>query len=265
MTNWLEQLNEVARTHTDHVIVTLVNVLGSAPQEVGAKILVTKEGLRYGTVGGGKIEAFCIKHAIELLQSKSAPEMGTYNLQTQIGMTCGGEVSVFFDTQFFSTWSVAVFGAGHVSQELCRVMQTWSCQVQVFDTRKEWIEKLPDSYNIKKVLTENMSHHVGALPDETYLMSLTQGHTADVPVLETALKQHQRFAFLGVIGSKMKGEKIKNELRQRGVSEEALNRLHCPIGLDFGDNTPPEIAISIAAQLLSYKSQLAANKGSSHD
>lgn len=262
MTVWLEHLSEVSRTHTDHAVVTLVNVRGSAPQEVGAKILVTKEGLRYGTIGGGKIEAFCIKRAMEMLHSRSAADMGTYNLQKDIGMTCGGEVSVFFDTQFFSIWSVAIFGAGHVSQELCRVMQTWSCQLQVFDNRKEWIDKLPESFNIKKVPTENMANHVDGLPDGTYLMSLTQGHAADVPVLERALKQHQRFSFLGVIGSKMKGEKIKGELRQRGISEEALVRLHCPIGLDFGDNTPPEIAISIAAQILSYKSKLSESKGS---
>jgi xanthine dehydrogenase accessory factor len=258
MTHWLEQLNDVNKSHTDHVIVTLVNVRGSAPQELGAKMLVTKEGLRYGTVGGGKIEAYCLKKAAEMLQSQADPEMGTYNLQKDIGMTCGGEVSLFFDTQFFSRWSVAIFGAGHVSQELCRVMQTWSCQIQVFDNRKEWIDKLPDSINIKKVHTETMSAHVDGLPDGTYLMSLTQGHSADVPVLVSALKQHQRFAFLGVIGSEMKGEKIKGELRNQGVPEEAIQRLHCPIGLPFGDNTPPEIAISIAAQLLTYKTQATA-------
>jgi len=262
MTVWLEHLSDVSRSHTDHVIVTLVNVRGSAPQEVGAKMLVTIDGLRYGTVGGGKIEGFCIKHAMEMLQSKSPSFLGTYNLQSDIGMTCGGEVSVFFDTQYFSTWSVAIFGAGHVSQELCRVMQTWSCQLQVFDNRKEWVDKLPDAFNIKKVHTENMASHVDGLPDGTYLMSLTQGHAADVPVLEEALKQHQRFSFLGVIGSKMKGEKIKGELRKLGVSEDAIQQLHCPIGLDFGDNTPPEIAISIAAQILSYKSKLSDSKGS---
>lgn len=262
MTVWLEHVTEVAQKHVDHVIVTLVNARGSAPQEVGAKMLVTIEGLRYGTVGGGKIEAFCIKKAVEMLTTKTPSEMGTYNLQKDIGMTCGGEVSMFFETQFFSTWSVAVFGAGHVSQELCRIMQTWSCQVQVFDNRKEWVDKLPSAFNIKKVYTENMASHVDALPDGTFLMSLTQGHAADVPVLEKALKQHQRFAFLGVIGSKMKGEKIRAELRQRGVSEESLKRLNCPIGLDFGDNTPPEIAVSIAAQLLTYKTKLSETKGS---
>lgn len=255
MTLWLEQLKTTSDARQDHVIVTLVNARGSAPQEVGAKMLVTKEGLRYGTVGGGKIEAYCLKKSMDMLMAKAPPEMGTYNLQKDIGMTCGGEVSVFFDTQFFSSWFVAIFGAGHVSQELCRVMQTWACQVQVFDTRKEWLDKLPDSFNIKKIHTDNMAQHVANLPQGTFLMSLTQGHAADVPVLEAALNQHTHFKFLGVIGSRLKGEKIKSELRQRGIPDLALQRLHCPIGLDFGDNTPPEIAISIAAQILTYKTQ----------
>lgn len=255
MTLWLEHVNEVNKSHTDHVIVTLVGIRGSAPQELGAKMLVTEKGLSFGTVGGGKIEAYCIKVAAELLKNKSLPQMGTYNLQKDIGMTCGGEVSLFFDTQFFSKWSVAIFGAGHVSQELCRVMQTWSCHIQVFDTRKEWLDKLPDSFNIRKVHTDSMASHVSTLPDGSYVMSLTQGHAADVPVLEAALKQFQRFSFLGVIGSQLKGEKIKSELKKLGIIDQALERLHCPIGLDFGDNTPPEIAISIAAQLLTYKSK----------
>ncbi|MBL7545038.1 MAG: xanthine dehydrogenase accessory protein XdhC [Bdellovibrionaceae bacterium] len=255
MNQWLEYLNDVTRNLTDHIIVTLVNARGSAPQEIGAKMLVTSSKLVYGTVGGGKIEAHCLKVAAEMLENKANPQIHTYNLQKDIGMTCGGEVTLFFDTQFFSRWSVAIFGGGHVSQELCRVMQTWSCQIRVFETRKEWLDKLPASPNIHPTLTENMAQHVESLPQGTYLMSLTQGHSADVPVLEAALKQHERFVFLGVIGSAMKGEKIKSELRQRGVSEQAIERLHCPIGLEIGDNTPPEIAISIAAQLLTYKSK----------
>lgn len=262
MTVWLEHVNYITQKYIDHVIVTLVGARGSAPQEVGAKMLVTAEGLRYGTVGGGKIEAFCLKKAAEMLVAKSPSTLGTYNLQKDIGMTCGGEVSVFFETQFFNAWVVAVFGAGHVSQELCRIMQTWSCQVHVFDHRQEWLDKLPNAFNIKKIHTENIASHVDELPDNTFLMSLTQGHASDVPVLEKALKQHTRFAFLGVIGSQVKSEKIRDQLRQQGVPQEALQRLHCPIGLDFGDNTPPEIAVSIAAQLLTYKTKILKTKGS---
>lgn len=254
MTTWLEHLFELTTQQIDHVEVILVNARGSAPQEVGAKMVVTSEGLRFGTVGGGKIEAHCIQHAQDILKNKAASIMATYNLQKDIGMTCGGEVSIFFDPRYFSKWTVAVFGAGHVAQELCRVMQTWACRVKVYDTRKEWIDKLPRSPNFDIQLTDTLSAQVAELPKGTYLLSLTQGHAADVPVLEAALKNHEHFAFIGVIGSAVKAERIKSELHARHVSDVALSRLQCPIGLDFGDNTPPEIAISIAAQVLMLKS-----------
>lgn len=253
MMNWLENLFELTTNQIDHVEVILVSVRGSAPQEVGAKMIVTSDGLRFGTVGGGKIEAHCIRHAQELLKKKSAAEMATYNLQTDIGMTCGGEVSLFFDTRFFSPWTVAIFGAGHIAQELCRVMQTWSCRVKVYDSRTEWIDKLPTAFNIEKILTDDLASHVIALPSGTLLLSLTQGHAADIPVLEAALKIHKKFSFIGVIGSAVKAQRIRAELQALNISEEALSRLHCPVGLDFGDNTPAEIAISIAAQILMFK------------
>lgn len=254
MTPWLEHLLELVNKKIDYVQVTLVNVRGSAPQEIGAKMLVNKEGLLFGTIGGGKIEAHCIRSAQNMLESISSSMLVTYNLQTDIGMTCGGEVSLFFETHYFKQWTVAVFGAGHVAQELCRVMQTWSCQVKIFDPRKEWIDKIPNLSHFEKVITENSADHVAGLPKGTYLLSLTQGHSSDVPVLEVALKNHNHFSFLGVIGSSVKADKIKAELRKRNVIESALEHLHCPVGLELGDNSPPEIAISIAAQILLFKS-----------
>jgi xanthine dehydrogenase accessory factor len=246
---WM-QLTEAKQ---DHVVVSLTGIKGSAPQVVGSKMLVTKTGLHWGTVGGGKIEAHCIRYSQEILKNKTSAESKTWNLQTDIGMSCGGEVSLFFDPHLFSNWTVAIFGAGHVSQELCRLMQTWACQVLVFDTREEWINKLPSSSNIQKKVSTNPSIEVTSLPKGTFLLSMTQGHAFDVPVLAEAFKNHEHFAYIGVIGSKVKAQKIKKELQDLEISPGSIDRLVCPIGLDIGDNTPAEISISIAAQLISLK------------
>lgn len=254
MIGWLEHLFELSQAKRNHVVVTLVSIEGSAPQVVGAKMIVTEDGLHFGTVGGGKIEAHCISLSQDFLKTKSSSQLKTYNLQKDIGMSCGGEVSLFFETYFFTQWTVAIFGAGHVSQELCRVLQTWSCQVRVFDNRKEWIDRLPNSANIVRKLSTNMADEVLTLPTGALLLSLTQGHSADVPILDIALKNIERFQFVGVIGSDVKALRIRSELLKLGVPAEALRQLHCPLGLDFGDNTPPEIAISIAAQILMIKS-----------
>ncbi len=255
MMGWLEQLFKIGCDKVNHVVVTLVEIKGSAPQIIGAKMIVTAQGLYFGTVGGGKIEAHCIKLAQEFIKTGTGSQMHTFNLQKDIGMTCGGEVSLFFDTHFFTQWTIAIFGAGHVSQELCRILQTWSCQVKVFDTRQEWINKLGLSSNIEAKFATDLANEVKLLPNGTFLLSLTQGHSADVPVLEVALKLIERFRFIGVIGSDIKRQRIKSELADLGVAQKALDFLRCPVGLDIGDNTPPEIALSIAAQILMIKSE----------
>ncbi len=253
MSGWINASMELNERRIDYVLVTLANIRGSAPQIVGSKMLVTNEGLNFGTVGGGKIEAHCIRFSQEILKTQRSVEMHTWNLQKDIGMSCGGEVTMLFEPQFFSQWNVAIFGAGHVSQELCRVMQTWACSVRVFDTRREWLERLPKSFNINAKHSENLASEVTNLPPGTFLLSMTQGHAFDVPVLTEALKRHENFAFVGVIGSRIKGDKIRKELREAGVSDIAIERVVCPVGMPFGDNTPPEISISIAAQLLSLR------------
>jgi len=246
----LHRLNEA---RAPYVLVTLTALRGSAPQVVGSKMLVASEGSIWGTVGGGKIEAHCIRHALRLLADASGAESRTWNLQTEIGMTCGGEVSFFFDPVSFGTWHVSVFGAGHVSQELCRVLRTWTCQVSVFDTRREWLERLPKSPNIEPRLSADLAGEVRALPKSSFVLSLTQGHAVDVPVLREALLRVDELSFVGVIGSKQKAARIKKDLREMGIPPAALARLTCPVGLDIGNNTPPEIAISIASQLLALR------------
>jgi xanthine dehydrogenase accessory factor len=216
-------------------------------------MLVTKSGLYWGTVGGGKIEAHAINYAQGILSEEGKSHAREWNLQKDIGMSCGGEVTLFFDINQALIWNVAVFGAGHVSQEVCRVLTTWTCQVSVFDTRPDWLERLPISGNLEKKISANLGQEVAALPKGTFLLCLTQGHAADVPVLFEAFKKPQDFSFIGAIGSEVKAGKIKSELIAMGSPKEAVDKLVCPVGLPIGDNTPSEIAISIAAQLLAVR------------
>ena len=255
--SWADSVQRLTSERRDFVLVSLTAIRGSAPQIVGAKMIVTANGLESGTVGGGKIENHCIEHAKLLLEQQSDSEQRTWNLQTDIGMTCGGEVTMFFDCNRFKKWNIAIFGAGHVAQELMRVMSSWEqCSITLSDPREEWVSKVPEASHIQKSVQESHEERVSNLPDGTFVVSLTRGHSADIPVLEAALREEHRFPFIGVIGSKVKGNKIKKELSEKGISQQALERLICPIGLPFGDNTPPEIAISIAAQLLTVKDSL---------
>ncbi len=255
MTSFAKSLTALNEQNNSFVLVTLINIKGSAPQVIGAKMLVTSEGLYWGTVGGGKIEAHCIRHAKNLLQHKAGAETQTWNLQKDIGMSCGGEVSLFFDVTLVDSWHISIFGAGHISQELCRVLQTWSCQVSVFDTRADWLEKLPSAENINKKLSASLAQEVLTLPQKSFLLCMTMGHATDLPILMEAYKKFEIFSLVGVIGSDIKAEKIKKELLESGANSSQVSQLASPLGLPIGNNTPSEIAISICALLLAKRDQ----------
>ena len=246
---------ELTEARKKFVTVTLVDGRGSVPQETGAKMLVDPDGLVSGTVGGGKIENQALQYAQKmLLENSELPSRGmvTWNLQRDIGMTCGGEVSLFFESYFNKTWNIAVFGAGHVAQALVRTLLTLDCNIYCIDSRAKWIEKLPKHVSLKAICREDMASEVATLPENCSIVSMTQGHSTDVPVLKEVFSV-DKFAFVGVIGSAVKAARIRKELLELNVPSEKLDRLRCPVGLDIGNNTPAEIAISIAAQLLSVR------------
>jgi xanthine dehydrogenase accessory factor len=249
----LEQAAELDRAGLPFAMVTLVESLGSAPQDAGARMIVTPNGLHAGTVGGGKVEAKAITHAMEMLAKRSdQPELVNWTLKGDVGMTCGGSVKFFFETHHAHVWRIVIFGAGHVTQALVPVLLPLKCYLTVFDTRADWLEKLPAGRNLSLKTSDCLADEVDALPDDIFLICMTQGHSTDLPVIARALTRKQ-FPYIGVIGSKAKAAVLKKELLQAGVSEERAGDFHCPIGLDFGSNDPHEIALSIAAQLLTIR------------
>jgi xanthine dehydrogenase accessory factor len=252
-----EQLVGLEKEGVPFVLVTLVDALGSTPQDPAAKMLVTKEGLYSGTVGGGKVEAAALKLAAEVLAAGDAkPRFVSWTLKGDVGMTCGGSVKFYFEPHFGAgPWSIAVFGAGHVAQALVPVLIPLPCQITVIDSRSEWLERLPRSHNLRAIHAETPESIVPSLPGDAYLVVMTMGHATDRPVLKRALSE-RNFPFIGVIGSAAKAAILRGELANEGVPPELSSQFHCPIGLDFGTNHPHEIALSIAAQLLTERDRI---------
>ncbi|MBT5094511.1 MAG: xanthine dehydrogenase accessory protein XdhC [Halobacteriovoraceae bacterium] len=235
-----------------YVEVIIVDQRGSGPSLIGARAKISSSGIYQGTVGGGKVEAKAIELALELIAEKSnQKKLVKWNLQKDIGMTCGGEVSLFFDCINPYAWEIAVFGAGHVSQALVPLLCTLDCQVTCIDSRSDWLSKIPDFKNLVKIEAAEMADEVEKLSEKSWLLSLTMGHSFDTPILLKSYQHFKELPYRGVIGSAQKAQVIKSELREKGVSLEQLESLHCPLGLPIGNNTPAEIAISISAQLLS--------------
>jgi xanthine dehydrogenase accessory factor len=252
MTELWQTMTSLSQRGEPFVCVTLVKARGSVPQEVGAKLIAGAQGRISGTIGGGRVEQAVIQRAAELLQNADASPCTTvdWNLQRDIGMTCGGEVTFLFEIHRPAAWQIVIFGAGHVAQALVRTLIPLPCRVLVLDTRPEMLALVPPAANVEARLQEPLVDAVPGLPDRAYVLLMTQGHRSDKPVLEQILKTRQ-FPYLGVIGSASKAAVLRRELRESGIEGEPAFR--CPMGLPIGRDTPEEIAISIAAELLQVR------------
>jgi xanthine dehydrogenase accessory factor len=218
-------------------------------------MLVTPAGLHAGTVGGGRVEARAIVLAQDLLASNDAPradpQFVNWTLKGDVGMTCGGSVKLYFEPHPAggSAWSIAIFGAGHITQALLPVLQPLPCSINVFDTRPEWLGRISAGWNVRVNLVPELAPVIDSLPPQCFVLCMTQGHTTDRPILSRALKTRD-FPYLGCIGSDAKSAILRQELIADGLSPERAREFFCPIGLELGTNHPHEIALSIAAQLV---------------
>ena len=252
-----DQLVALQHDGTAFVLVVLVESLGSAPQDTGAKMLVTGAGLLAGTVGGGKVEAKAIALSQEMLTAGGTrPRFASWTLKGDVGMTCGGSVKLYFEPHPAggpgAGWPIWIFGAGHVVQALVPVLAPLDCLVTVVDPRREWLDRLPRAANVRYRQSDQPEELVPEMPDGAFLLCLTKGHASDRPVLQRALAE-RKFPFIGVIGSAAKAAVLRRELVAAGLPAKRARQFHCPVGLPFGNNDPREIAVSIVAQLLTER------------
>jgi xanthine dehydrogenase accessory factor len=238
--------------------VTIVDKRGSIPQVVGARAVFTDQGRIAGTVGGGRLELQCLTTAAELL---SAPQiertrLRTWNLRKDIGMTCAGEVTLFFEVHRPDfDWQIVVFGAGHVSQTLCRLLVELDCRVTCVDPRLDWLDRLPTHPRLTRRLVENYVDGVGEIPDRATVIIMTKGHSFDVPILCGIETSGKPLSYLGAIGSTSKAAVLRRDLREAGASAEFVDTVICPMGDKIGNNTPAEISFGIIAQILRQRTR----------
>jgi xanthine dehydrogenase accessory factor len=254
MATFFEAQNELAESGTPFVAVTVVDTMGSTPQDRGAKMLVTAEERVHGTVGGGKVEARAIQEAQTMLADDHAPKtrFHQWSLEKDIGMTCGGIVRVYFEAFNVTRWNIVVFGAGHVAQAVIHILKTLDCRITCIDPREEWLARLPSSPKLTKVLAPDMPSHVASIPEGSFVLLMTMGHTTDKPILIEILRTRS-FPYLGVIGSNAKAKRLRQDVINAGLPQESTKAFFCPVGLEIGSNHPHEIAVSVAAQMLQVR------------
>ena len=144
---------------------------------------------------------------------------------------------------------VYIFGAGHVGAALCHLASYVDFEVVMIDDRDEYAnpENLPDASETIVANFENAFSSI-SIDQDSYIVIVTKGHAHDRTTLSHALKT--KACYIGMIGSQRKTKLIFDSLVNEGFAESDLERVHAPIGLSIGGETPQEIAVSIVAELI---------------
>lgn len=147
-----------------------------------------------------------------------------------------------------------LFGGGHVGQALVPVLAKVGFRVTVFDNRKELAttEHFPTAEHVIYGDYNNIYANV-KLTENDYVVIMTPGHQSDYALLEQVLRNQTKY--VGCIGSRHKIVKTQAMLREAGISEDRIASVHSPIGLPILAETPDEIAISIAAEMIRCRAE----------
>ena len=147
---------------------------------------------------------------------------------------------------------LVIFGGGHISQPLAKIATMLGYLVTVIDDRPEFTTPaiFPDADKLYTMDFKEVFERL-QFPTDTAYVIVTRGHGGDKVCLQQVLA-HGLYSYVGMIGSRTKNKQIFDDLRAIGVSQEQIDTVHAPIGLPIGGQTPAEIAVSIAGELVQH-------------
>lgn len=251
-----DRLRERLTTGAAFVVCTIVSAHGSVPRKVGTKMIVRPGGAIDFTLGGGPFEALVIEDAQELLR-RDENEIKAYKFlpagENSTGMTCGGEVEVFFEV-YRRAPRLVVFGGGHVALPLVRLAANTGFRVAVIDDRVEFAE--PERFPDASEVVHAEAGYVGTdfpLEEDDWVVVVTRCHQTDEVCLRHVLDEDLRPAYAGVVASRRKAKVLFAKLIQDGYERARLEEIRSPIGLDIGAETPEEIAVSILGEIIAAR------------
>ncbi len=254
MTSIYQAMAEIEKLGKAGVVCTIMHSAGSVPRREGSKMLVYPDGSFIGTVGGGEVESRVIQEALQALKEGTnrvvsykmvSPEKGDPGI-------CGGQLEVFVEP-ILPRSTLVVIGGGHVGKAVSHLASWLGFRVAVSDDRPEWCtpELHPDADEFVVTPLAELPEHLEITP-QTYLVLTTRGLSVDAPGLPALLRSPA--AYIGIIGSKRRWISTRKQiLADTDVTEEELNRVHSPIGLELNAETPEEIAVSIMAEVIALR------------
>jgi len=249
-----EEIVRLRQEGCSGALATIVRRLGSTPRKDHAKMLVRQDGSFVGTVGGGCVEAEVWRHANQVMESGRATlvkyELTQEDTENE-GLVCGGTVEIFIEPVIPEP-TLILMGAGHLGQAIAEAADRVGFQVVVLDDRESFAnrERFPRA---REVIVDSFRTGLSrtTVTVNTFILVITRGHSHDHAALEQAIKTEARY--VGLVGSRRKIQLIVENLLEQGYDPERFKRLYAPIGLAIGSETPEEIAISVAAELIAIR------------
>jgi xanthine dehydrogenase accessory factor len=244
-----QELANIAARGQRAVLATVTSSRGSVPRKPGTKMIIRDDGSLVGSIGGGNVEQAVQEKAADVMQS-GEPQTIHFDLTgsgEEAWMICGGQMDVFLEP-VLPAETMYLFGAGHLSQTTAAVAKMLGFRVVVIDPRSEYNnnDRFPDADALVVEEYENAFPKLN-VSENAYIVIYTPGHVSDEKCLQFAVGTAAKY--VGMIGSKRKVKEIKERLRNKGVSQQQLDEIHAPIGLEINAETPEEIAISILGEI----------------
>jgi len=256
------------------VLATVLNTSGSVPGKTGARLAMSShEQTWVGTVGGAGLEHRVLQRCRVLLNEASHPfaEVLTFGLNkgakgyevTPLDSLCGGRVSIAVEVMIPMP-HVHIMGGGHCGEALATTLHGLGWDYSVHDTRDAYVshDKFPHAVERSSATVAGILEGESAESLTRFSDILLLGHdwAEDQQRLLGLLRlfgqadvkldgrQHPR---IGVIGSRSKWQAFEEAAREEGISQTLLDQVICPIGLNIGAQSPEEIAVAVAAQIMS--------------
>jgi len=257
MTLIYRKVNELLERQETFALATIVDYKGSVPRRL-AKMIITKDFKTYGTIGGGCVEGQVAEQAALMLrEGAKGVVIKSYDLVEEefggVGMSCGGKIDVAIEIVEPDP-ELIIAGSGHLSTALSKLATRLGFDIIVIDPLAKK-ENFPEA---RLVVSDFVENNLSTIPvsSNSYIVIVTR-HKDDLPALRAALKT--KAGYIGLIGSKRRVLQAFRILLKEGFTEEQLEKVNAPIGLDIGAETPDEIAVSIMAEIVQRR-RLGADK-----
>lgn len=185
-------------------------------------------------------------HALELPSEPGAPPFATSGADDAAPAT----LEVYLELRR-PVLELVIVGAGHIARPLARTGASLGFRVSVLDDRPDFAtrERFPEAERLVRADFDDPFRDV-PMHERTHIVLVTRGHKYDYACLVRALRMDPPPAYIGMIGSRRRVRATYVQLLDDGVDRTLLGRIHAPVGLDIGAETPEEIAVAVAAELV---------------